>query len=173
MGVWRNAMSYLGLGPDEDYDEYDVAEAPDASPTQVAAARAAAESPEVLHEAEPAIRPLTPKADGDGPASRPRTSVVRPLPSTVTAKPKIIAPASFNDAQQVADGVKERTPVIMNLQGCDRELARRLIDFASGLCYGLGGQMERVADQVYLLTPADVEVSADDRRRLQERGLVD
>ena len=58
----------------------------------------------------------------------------------------------------------------MNLQGADRDLSRRLIDFASGLCYGLGGQMERVGNQVYLLTPANVEVSADERRRLQERG---
>ena len=58
----------------------------------------------------------------------------------------------------------------MNLQGADRDLSRRLIDFASGLCYGLGGQMERVGNQVYLLTPANVEVSAEERRRLQERG---
>ena len=173
MGVWRNAMSDRGLGPDEDYYDYDAGEAPDVSPTQVAAARAAAENAEVVDEQEPAVRTLTPRTAGDGPAARPRTSVVRPIPTTVTAKPKIIAPASFNDAQQVADGVKDRIPVIMNLQGCEKDLARRLIDFASGLCYGLGGQMERVANQVYLLTPADVEVSADDRRRLQERGLVD
>ena len=60
--------------------------------------------------------------------------------------------------------------MIVNLQGVDRDLARRLIDFASGLCYGLGGQMERVANQVYLLTPTNVEVSAEERRRLHERG---
>jgi cell division inhibitor SepF len=58
----------------------------------------------------------------------------------------------------------------MNLQGADRDLSRRLIDFASGLCYGLGGQMERVANQVYLLTPTNVEVSPEERRRLHERG---
>ena len=58
----------------------------------------------------------------------------------------------------------------MNLQGADRDLSRRLIDFASGVCYGLGGHMERVANQVYLLTPSNVEVSPEERRRLQERG---
>ena len=59
----------------------------------------------------------------------------------------------------------------MNLQDVDRDLRRRLIDFASGLSYGLQGRMDRVADGVYLLSPANVEVSDDERRRLQERGL--
>ena len=63
--------------------------------------------------------------------------------------------------------------MISNLQGVDRDLSRRLIDFASGLCYGLEGDMERVADQVFLLTPHGAEVSDDDRRRLREGGLVD
>ncbi len=65
------------------------------------------------------------------------------------------------------------TPVIVNLQNVERDLSRRLIDFASGLCYGLGGTMEKVANQVYLLTPSNVEISAEERRRLQERGLYD
>ena len=89
---------------------------------------------------------------------------------TSNAKPHVVVPDSFNEAQEVADKFKGGQPVIMNLQGADRDLSRRLIDFASGLCYGLGGQMERVGNQVYLLTPANVEVSAEERRRLQERG---
>jgi len=64
------------------------------------------------------------------------------------------------------------TPVILNLQGVERDLSRRLVDFASGLCYGLRGQMERVTNQVYLLTPSDVEVSAEDRRRLHEHDTA-
>jgi cell division inhibitor SepF len=98
-----------------------------------------------------------------------RTAVVRPLPGA-GSKPFVVAPASFNDAQEVADKFKINVPVILNLQGVERDLARRIIDFASGLCYGLGGQMERVANQVYLLTPSDVEVSPEERRRLHERG---
>ena len=93
--------------------------------------------------------------------------------ATPSAKPHVLSPTSFNDVQEVADKFKSSQPVIVNLQGADRDLSRRLIDFASGLCYGLGGQMQRVADQVYLLTPANVEVSAEERRRLQERGLHD
>ena len=95
--------------------------------------------------------------------------MVRPLP-VGTSKPSVIGPTSFNDAQEVADKFKVNVPVILNLQGVERDLARRIIDFASGLCYGLGGQMERVATQVYLLTPSDVEVSPEERRRLRERG---
>ena len=100
---------------------------------------------------------------------RSRSAVVRPLP-VGTTKPSVIGPRSFNDAQEVADKFKVNVPVILNLQGVERDLARRIIDFASGLCYGLGGQMERVANQVYLLTPSDVEVSPEERRRLRERG---
>lgn len=107
---------------------------------------------------------------GQGSNVRPRPQAVRPVPMTANAKPHVVVPASFNQAQDVADKFKSNQPVVMNLQGADRELSRRLIDFASGLCYGLGGQMERLVNQVYLLTPGNVEVSLDERRRLDERG---
>jgi cell division inhibitor SepF len=77
-----------------------------------------------------------------------------------------VEPAGFNDAQKVADRFKAGQAVAMDLGGVDRELARRLIDFCSGLCYASGGQMERVGAQVYLVSPAGVEVSAEERRRL-------
>jgi cell division inhibitor SepF len=88
-------------------------------------------------------------------------------------KPVVVAPASFNEAQIVADHFRANEPVIMNLQGVQRDLSRRLIDFASGVCYGIGGQMERVATDVFLLTPSKMEVSKEERRRLHERGLHD
>ena len=96
--------------------------------------------------------------------------MVRPLQPVSSAKPYVVAPTSFNQAQEVADKLKANQPVIVNLQNVDRDLSRRIIDFASGLCYGIGGQMERVANQVFLLTPSNVEVSAEERRRLQEHG---
>ena len=101
---------------------------------------------------------------------RARPQVVRPIAVTPNAKPQVVVPTSFNQAQEVADKFKGSQPVIVNMQSADRDLARRLIDFASGLCYGLGGQMEKVANQVYLLTPSNVEVSAEERRRLHERN---
>ena len=97
---------------------------------------------------------------------------MRSLPSA-PSRPHVVSPSSFNDAQEIGDEFRGNAPVILNLQGVSRDLARRLIDFASGLCYALDGQMERVANQVYLLTPTDVEVSDEERQRLQERGLHD
>ena len=100
-----------------------------------------------------------------------RPSVVRPFTQPQAAKVHVVVPVGFNDAQEIGDKLKDNQPVIVNLQGIDRELSRRLIDFSSGLTYGLGGAMERVAEQVFLLTPSNVEVSAEEKRRLQERGL--
>ena len=81
-----------------------------------------------------------------------------------------MAPRAFNDAKQIADRFKAQIPVIINLQSADTELSKRLIDFASGLTYALDGSMQRVADKVFLLTPRDVELSAEERVRAIERG---
>jgi cell division inhibitor SepF len=113
-----------------------------------------------------------PPSSVDEPA-KPRSSVVRPVPAPATAKPHVVTPTSFNHAQEVADRFKANQPVILNLQGVDKDLSRRLIDFTSGLCYGLNGQMEKVSNQVYLISPVNVEVSSEERRRLRERGLHD
>lgn len=224
--MWRKAMLYLGLGPDDEYDDFDVT----GEHQRAVAARPVARrtSGDGQHDPEPSgsVRTLPPSADdevngrevgrangrenghapqaprsidrgdrGDRSAdghlevarssrrspssdrsgsterSSGRSAVVRPLPTVAApTKPFVVGPTSFNDAQEVADKFKINVPVILNLQGVERDLARRIIDFASGLCYGLGGQMERVANQVYLLTPSDVEVSPEERRRLHERG---
>jgi cell division inhibitor SepF len=95
------------------------------------------------------------------------TPMVQAVPSV---RVHLVLPRSFNDAQQVADKFKDGIPVILNLQGSDAELSKRLIDFSSGLTYALNGGMQRVADKVFLLTPRNVEVSAEERARLLERG---
>ena len=82
-----------------------------------------------------------------------------------------IAPNSFDDVQVIADHVIAGRAVIINLQEVPAELSRRIVDFASGVCYGLGGSMEKVASQVYLMTPHDVEVSDDDRKRFEQNDL--
>lgn len=86
------------------------------------------------------------------------------------AKPRALSPQSFGDAKILADEFMSQVPVIMNLQGIERDLARRLIDFASGICYGLDGAMEKIAPQVFLLTPESVEISEEERRRIEQRG---
>ena len=83
----------------------------------------------------------------------------------------LVVPKSFNDAQQVADRFKDGIPVILNLQGTETDLSKRLIDFASGLTYALDGGMQRIADKVFMLTPRNVEISAEERARLIEKGF--
>jgi cell division inhibitor SepF len=83
----------------------------------------------------------------------------------------LVIPKSFNDAQQIADKFKDSIPVVLNLQGIDSDLSKRLIDFASGLTYALDGGMQRIADKVFMLTPRNVEISAEERAELIEKGF--
>lgn len=171
--MWRRAMLYLGLGPDDEYDdgygpvdEHAPSHAP-ATPQRYVPP----DPPEPQMSAVrtfPRDRELDPQPSGVTPVAR-RSPVVKPLvPQGPSPKPYATSPTSFNEAQDIADKFMAGVPVIVNLQEVDRELSRRLVDFASGLCYGLRGQMERVTHQLYLLTPAHVEVSAEEKRRLRE-----
>ena len=83
----------------------------------------------------------------------------------------VVDPSSFNDAQALADRFKRQQPVILNLQNVDGDLSRRLVDFCAGLTYALDGQIQTVANRVFLLTPRNVEVSAEERKRLAERAF--
>ena len=83
----------------------------------------------------------------------------------------LVIPRNFNDAQQVADQFKRSVPVILNLQTTDHELSKRMIDFCSGLTYSLDGGMQRIAEKIFLLTPRNVEVSAEEKARLLDKGF--
>jgi cell division inhibitor SepF len=181
MPKWMDsARDFLGLGEDPYYDdEYDEDEDEDYrdEPREPRARRRGASSGARSQESDwdegdGGVRMIPAPPDGPPatassvtPSSGDR-GVVRPLPGS--SKPEVVAPSRFDDVQQVADAFKKVQPVIINLQAVDKDLSRRLIDFASGLCYGLEGEMERVAEQVFLLTPKGAELSADDRRRLEE-----
>lgn len=118
---------------------------------------------------EPTVRAL-PRDDQPSGVSVSRPGVVRAVPTTA-GKVHVVEPRGFNDAQEVGDRVKANQPVILNLQGSTKELRRRLIDFASGLAYAAGGSMSRVADAVFLISPVNVELSEDEKERLETRGL--
>jgi cell division inhibitor SepF len=164
-GMLRKAMVYLGLTDDE-YDDYEY----DDAPVSQNAGRRYADGPEP--SAVSAVRPVGREVQdpSNGLSVTPRPAVVRPMSPTHTAKVYVLAPGRFADAQEIGDRFKNGQPVIVNLQSNDRELARRMIDFCSGVTYALSGSMDKVADQVFLLTPSNVEVSAEEKRRLQERG---
>src|SRR5215204_3553766 len=178
--VWNRTLVYFGIA--EEDDEWDADE--DGYATN--------EELERSYRERPNVRRLAPRRrdrefddwTDDGDVTAQRTAVpaasssrqparlrsVQPLPSAASVQVHLVLPRSFNDAQQIADKFKQAIPVILNLQSSDQELSKRLIDFASGLTYALDGGMQRVADKVFLLTPRNVEVSAEERAKLLERG---
>ncbi len=167
--TWHRVAVYFGIADDEtDYDE-DETLAPH-------------EELERSYQDRPNVR----KLDGargrneydDIFADEPRRRS-QPAPAVRAIEPArptrvevhLVIPKNFNDAQQIADKFKVDVPVIINLQGSETELAKRLIDFCSGLTYALDGGMQRVGDKIFLLTPRNVEVSAEERARLIEKGF--
>jgi cell division inhibitor SepF len=178
MSVFRTAMVWLGLVDDDEYDgddeqyyldeEYDdggADVAPTPAPARAARPAASETSPVTVFRGRHA------RGEAEAPvATVPRPSAVKAIPMPTT-RVHVMDPRGFNDAQEVGDRLKNGQPVILNLQGVDRDLQRRLIDFSSGLAYALSGTMSKAADQVFLLTPSNVEVSDEEKERLQARGL--
>jgi len=183
--MWRNAMVYLGLGPDDEYDDY--AASPDdrpmpppapaarqqpARPTGTVRARPPVPSGTVLSTPPEvgevsAVRPVAAPSSspaGAQDASKPR---VRAVPRRQSVRPLVVTPTRFNQAQDVADNFKAGKAVAMDLSNADGDLARRLIDFSSGLCYGIGGTMQRLErSSVYLILPVGVDVPEQERALL-------
>jgi cell division inhibitor SepF len=187
MSMWKKAMDYLGLGPDDAYDDYDAAPEPERPARTARAPRDEAPRQQrgYEHEAEAPVRAVPtrpsfptstvndvavrrPVPANDDSSVQPRPINPRPAPaaratpSASGADPYTVRPRRFDSAQELADKFKEGLPVIMNLEAADREVSRRLIDFASGLCYGLNGSMEKVATGVYLLKPIPRPSSYDE-----------
>jgi cell division inhibitor SepF len=168
--TWHRALVYFGLAEDPGYIEPDAYEPETGSHGDVY---------------EPAPRSATVSRLGDRRARRdeiddifsddepgPRTRPLRPVGGNGTdVRVHLVQPHSFNDAQEVADRFKQGVPVILNLQTTEGELAKRLIDFASGLTYAMDGGMQKVAEKTFLLTPRNVEVSAEEQARLVEKGF--
>ena len=163
--LWNRTLVYFGIAEDDDWDEDGL------------------QTSEQLEEGyrrrdRQNVRRLPGNAEDEGwesedagpPSRRERSSRLRSVTAPAPAKVHLVAPRAFNDAKQIADRFKAQIPVIINLQSADTELSKRLIDFASGLTYALDGSMQRVADKVFLLTPRDVELSAEERARAIERG---
>jgi cell division inhibitor SepF len=180
--LWNRTLVYFGIAEeDEDYYEDDEIYEP-------------GESLEQSYRERPNVRRLTPRRRSQGyddwteseeveraPVAAPSRAAasssasrgvrhMAAVPNPSAVRVHLVLPRSFNDAQQIADKFKHGIPVILNLQSADAELSKRLIDFASGLTYALDGGMQRVADKVFLLTPRNVEVSAEQRAQLLERG---
>jgi len=185
MAFFKRAMDYLGLGADDAYDDYDMPMEPERQQRAPRQSGNTGRQPQVpagdgyyddlgvrpvssrqtlpSRDVEPVPSRRSPGADDSSIQTRPTNPrqgpTVRPLaPPPPSGEPSTVRPRRFDQAQEVADRFKEGQPVIMNLEATEREVSRRLIDFASGLCYGLNGSMEKVATGVYLLKPPAVRV---------------
>jgi cell division inhibitor SepF len=176
MSVFRKAMVYLGLVDDDEYygDDGDYYDDADNGAGREEAPERPSRAPKTAAAVEPSpvtvIRSRREQEEAPPPGPTPRPSAVKPVP-VPAARVHVMEPRGFNDAQEVGDRLKSGQPVILNLQGVDRDLQRRLIDFSSGLAYALSGTMSKAADQVFLLTPSNVEVSDEEKERLEARGL--
>jgi cell division inhibitor SepF len=164
--LWNRTLVYFGIAEDEEWDE-------DGYVTN----EQLEESYRRRDRHNVRRLPSAPEADdwtasAEEPQSRPsrRPTQLKRVDAGPPAKVHLVVPRSFNDAQQIADRFKAQIPVILNLQSAETDLSKRLIDFASGLTYALDGSMQRVADKVFLLTPRNVELSAEERARALERG---
>jgi cell division inhibitor SepF len=192
--TWRRALEYFGL-VDGDYieegeytDEHDVGtgsnrvsdEGPIREPVREgggsrsplrgrrgSGSGASADIDDIFGDDDPPPR----RRRGSGSDTSPAERAGNGGRGGANVQMKLVAPRSFNDAQKVADEFKDSRPVILNLQDTDADLARRLIDFGSGLTYALGGGMQKIADQTFLLTPRNVEVSAAEAERMLESGF--
>ena len=180
----KKTMAYLGL-VDDDYDDYDDYESRSPAAVGRTGQRAVGTIDEVDEPTtampSPRIRTLTRDETSGSPVAAPApvarsgagSSSVRPISQeTAGARVHIVAPGRFADAQEIANRLMNNQPVIVNMRSADRDLQRRMIDFCSGVTYALSGGMERVADEVFLLTPSNVKVSDEERQRLADRGLV-
>ena len=180
MSFWKKSMEYLGLGPDDAYDDYDEPDEHEGSRRASKGGddrRGSSRAGWPAEPDEPAPRPPSPRpsfpsrdfesparrgqpAEDSGTISRPRpvSQPARPAASGPGAEPATVRPRRFDQAQELADKFKDGQSVILNLESTERDVARRLIDFASGVCYSLDGSMEKVATGVYLLKPAPARV---------------
>jgi cell division inhibitor SepF len=189
--TWRRALEYFGLVEGDyieegEYEEGDTGTELALDDTAVAPREPVRSLPsrrrardedidDIFGEEEPAPRRGRVRAVEDtAEEPRPRRGRRRAAPAGNgggVSSMHVVTPRSFNDAQQVADEFKRSKPVIINLQSTDRELSKRLIDFSSGMTYALGGGMQRISQGIFLLTPQNVEVSAEEKARLLEGGF--
>jgi cell division inhibitor SepF len=170
--TWHRALVYFGLAEDPEYQESELYEPDTGTQGELYDSPAPRATVSPIRQRRRARDEIDDIFADDEPGGT-RTRTLRPVEGNGGADVRVhlVTPYSFNDAQEVADKFKQDVPVILNLQTTDSELAKRLIDFTSGLTYALGGGMQKIADKTFLLTPRNVEVSAEEKARLVEKGF--
>jgi cell division inhibitor SepF len=170
----HRGLVYFGLAEERDPSYYEDDDSYEPEPERAAeerpnvrrlsSRRRRDEFDDIFADDEPPTRAALRPVGGTGSRSA-------PVRNGGSVRMHLVIPKSFNDAQQIADRFKDDIPVVLNLQQTETDLSKRLIDFASGLTYALDGGMQRVADRVFMLTPRNVEISAEERAQLIEKGF--
>lgn len=84
----------------------------------------------------------------------------------------VIQPETYDEAQDICDHIKSQRPVIINLEQMERTVAQRIMDFVSGACYTLNGNLQRVTNNIFIIAPENVEVAGDFREELKSNGII-
>jgi cell division inhibitor SepF len=171
--TWHKALVYFGLAEEHDYGpEYEEDFVPEGPDEELEGRRESGQVRRLPTSRRARRDEIDDIFADDEPITATRTRVLRPVSDGESdVKVHLVIPRNFNDAQQVADQFKRKVPVILNLQTTDHELSKRMIDFSSGLTYALDGGMQRIAEKIFLLTPRNVEVSAEEKARLLDKGF--
>jgi cell division inhibitor SepF len=185
-GAMRKMAVYLGLVEDtgdEAYDEYDDYDSARRSAREAKPPRGYDDRPDERHDdryASRSVRPITDtravrtfRSDAPAPA-RPAAAPVperRPAYAPDLSRIETIHPRSYNDARRIGEQYREGVPVIMNLSELEDSDAKRIIDFAAGLVFGMRGSIERITNKVFLLSPVNVDVGDAARAQLAQDGF--
>ena len=158
-GAMRKMAVYLGLVEDEEHDGYDGYDGEGYEEVP----------PSVVRRTEPPAQLRATRPDETAVSySPPRRPAVEPVDAyRITT----MHPRTYNEARTIGEHFREGIPVIINLTDMDDADARRLVDFSTGLVFGMHGSIERVTNKVFLLTPANVEITAEDKSMIAEGGF--
>lgn len=169
--LWQKALLYLGLVDEEAIEsEQSAPVEPAAVQSQV---RTVAQRPEgvVGRRVEPPVGrgPMSASDRTFAPAGA-TTGAVRQVKSA-DAQCDIVEATGFSDAKLLADRIRSRVPVVLNLRATDPDMVRRLVDFASGLTYALDGTMRKISEGVIMVLPPRISLGREEKRRLADLGL--
>jgi len=158
--IFKKAMLYLGLGSDEDFMGMD----PITSREPTSSEPVRTEKPVSQQTSGVNVRSIPPGETSK--SERTGSGAVITIPPPKRSKPHVVTPVRFAEVKEISDFSKRGQPVIVNLQQAEHDVAVRIIDFCSGLKMGIEGSFEKAGADVFLLTPKDVEVSDEEKKRL-------
>ena len=161
-GAMRKMAVYLGLVEDDRYDEYD-----DYDDIVDRRDERSARDEHAMAQQRATVSTLPDRR----PAGQAPPATARQAPGAETYRITTLHPRTYNEARTIGERFRDGMPVIMNLSEMDDADAKRLVDFAAGLSFGLRGSIERVTAKVFLLSPQHVDVTAEDKARIREGGF--